>query len=572
MDAITLEGVGFAFPGEQPLLHDINLRVSEGEVVAVVGPTGCGKSTLLHICAGVIPHFISGDLTGRVQVLGMDTRESSLARIAATFGTVTQDPENQLFNLIVADEVAWGMENRGWEREETRRGLGRALDFFRIPHLRDRITYDLSGGEKQRVVLAANHAPEPQLFILDDPTSQLDPIGAEQVLAGIRDLAESGRTIIVVESKLEEIWALVDRVVLLGRGTIQLDVPRQHLDRHLERFTEAQVPLPQLVELGARLRRRGVAVPALPPDPERAAGLLTGVRLAPAPAAISDRSRSTAEAPRVTVEDLSFTYPPPRRTHALRGVELTFPARAVVAVVGQNGSGKTTLARCLSGHLKPTRGLVRVEGRDVHRMSVRARAANVGYVFQNPDHQIFKDPVLEDVIFGPVNLGASRSEALEAAERIMRALDLWEVRDLHPFRLSKGGRQRLAIAAIAVMRPPVLIIDEPTTGQDLQESDAIMTLLVELAREAGQTVIVITHAMHLVAAHCDLMAALCEGEVIAFGPPEEVFRQEELLRRTFVKPPAVTALGNRLGLEPRPLTVEDAVDRFAGTPLRAAAK
>jgi energy-coupling factor transport system ATP-binding protein len=572
LEAIALEGVGFAFPGEQPLLHDIHLRVSEGEVVAIVGPTGCGKSTLLHICAGVIPHFISGDLTGRVQVLGMDTRESSLARIAANFGTVTQDPENQLFNLIVADEVAWGMENRGWKREETRRGLDRALDFFRIPHLRDRITYDLSGGEKQRVVLAANHAPEPQLFILDDPTSQLDPIGAEQVLAGIRDLAESGRTIIVVESKLEEIWALVDRVVLLGRGTIQLDVPRQHLDRHLERFTEAQVPLPQLVELGARLRRRGVAVPALPPDPERAAGLLTGVRRAPVPAAISDRSRSTAEAPRVTVEDLSFTYPPPRRTHALRGVELTFPARAVVAVVGQNGSGKTTLARCLSGHLKPSRGLVRVEGRDVHRMSVRARAANVGYVFQNPDHQIFKDPVLEDVIFGPVNLGASRPEALEAAERVMRALDLWEVRDLHPFRLSKGGRQRLAIAAIAVMRPPVLIIDEPTTGQDLQESDAIMTLLVELAREAGQTVIVITHAMHLVAAHCDLMAALCEGEVIAFGPPEEVFRQEELLRRTFVKPPAVTALGNRLGLEPRPLTVEDAVDRFAGTPLRAAAK
>jgi energy-coupling factor transport system ATP-binding protein len=313
-------------------------------------------------------------------------------------------------------------------------------------------------------------------------------------------------------------------------------------------------------------------VPALPPDPERAAGLLTGVRRAPVPVAISDRSRSTAEAPRVTVEDLSFTYPPPRRTHALRGVELTFPARAVVAVVGQNGSGKTTLARCLSGHLKPSSGLVRVDGRDVHRMSVRARAANVGYVFQNPDHQIFKDPVLEDVIFGPVNLGASRPEALEAAERVMRALDLWEVRDLHPFRLSKGGRQRLAIAAIAVMRPPVLIIDEPTTGQDLQESDAIMTLLVELAREAGQTVIVITHAMHLVAAHCDLMAALCEGEVIAFGPPEEVFRQEELLRRTFVKPPAVTALGNRLGLEPRPLTVEDAVDRFAGTPLRAAAK
>jgi len=572
LEAITLESVGFAFPGERPLLHDVNLRVSEGEVVAVVGPTGSGKSTLLHICAGVIPHFISGDLTGQVRVLGLETRQSSLARIAAQIGTVTQDPENQLFNLIVADEVAWGMENRGWEREETKRGLARALDFFRISHLRDRITYDLSGGEKQRVVLSANHAPEPRLFILDDPTSQLDPIGAEEVLAGIRALAESGRTILVVESKLEEVWSLVDRVVLLNHGTIQLDSARDELHQHLERFTEAQVPLPQLVELGARLRGRGVMIEALPPDPDGAAAVLRPVR---AVGQTGDGAKPTApriEAARLEVAGVSYTYPPPRRTEALKQVDLSCPAGAIVAVVGQNGSGKTTLARCLSGHLKPSAGVVRVDGREVQRMSVRERAATVGYVFQNPDHQIFKDPLLEDVLFGPMNLGARRADALDAAERVLRALDLWEVRDLHPFRLSKGGRQRLAIAAIAVMRPPVLIIDEPTTGQDLQESHAIMSLLADLAREAGQTVIVITHAMHLVAAHCDLMAALCEGEVIAFGPPEQVFREEQLLRRTFVKPPPVTALGNRLGLEPRPLSIDEAVRRFPAAALGAVAK
>ena len=562
MEAITLESVSFAFPGERPLLHDVNLRVSEGEVVALVGPTGSGKSTLLHICAGVIPHFISGELRGHVTVLGMETRQSSLAKIAAQIGTVTQDPENQLFNLIVADEVAWGMENRGWQREETRRGLARALDFFRIGHLRDRITYDLSGGEKQRVVLSANHAPEPRLFVLDDPTSQLDPIGAEEVLGGIRALAETGRTILVVESKLEEIWSLVDRVVLLNHGTIQLDSPRDDLHHHLGRFTEAQVPLPQLVELGARLRGRGVKVGALPPDPDGAAAVLRPVAAAAHTRDDAELAAPRIEAPRIEVAGVSFTYPPPRRTEALREVELSFPASSVVAIVGQNGSGKTTLARCLSGHLKPTAGVVRVQGREVRRMSVRERAATVGYVFQNPDHQIFKDPLLEDVVFGPMNLGASRADALAEAERVLRALDLWDVRDLHPFRLSKGGRQRLAIAAIAVMRPPVLIIDEPTTGQDLHESNAIMSLLVDLAREAGQTVIVITHAMHLVAAHCDLMAALCDGEVIAFGPPERVFREEQQLRKTFVKPPAVTALGNRLGLEPRPLTIDQAVGRF----------
>ena len=568
MDPITLDGVGFAFPGLQPLLRDVNLRVGEGEVVALVGPTGCGKSTLLHICAGVIPHFITGELTGEVHVFGVNTKETSLARIAADIGTVTQDPENQLFNLIVADEIAWGMENRGFERAEIRRGLDGALEFFRIPHLRDRITYDLSGGEKQRVVLSANYAPAPRLFILDDPTSQLDPIGAQQVLTGIQALAETGHTILVVESKLEEIWSLVDRVLLLNNGTIELDAPRAELDRHLDAFIEANVPLPQLVELGARLRERGVSVPALPPDPDGAAALLDGVRVRAVPA--HEPRVPSGRPPRVVVDNISYTYPPPRRTEALKEIRLEVPEGSVLGVVGQNGSGKTTLARCLSGHLKPTSGSVRIDGKDVRRMSVRNRAATVGYVFQNPDHQIFKDPVVEDVVYGPMNLGATRPEATATAERVLRALDLWDVRDVHPFRLSKGGRQRLAIAAIAVMQPPVIIIDEPTTGQDFQESHAIMSLLVDLAREVGQTVIVITHAMHLVAEHCDLMAALCEGRLIAFGPPGQVFRDEELLRRTYVKPPAVTALGNRLGMEPRPLTLEDAVERLAGPSLRVA--
>lgn len=567
MEAIALEGVGFAFPGLPPLLHDVNLRVGEGEVVAVVGPTGCGKSTLLHICAGVIPHFVSGELTGRVRVLGQDTRESTLARIAARIGTVTQDPENQLFNLIVADEVAWGMENRAWTREEIGAGLARALDFFRIPHLRDRITYDLSGGEKQRLVLAANYAPRPELFILDDPTSQLDPIGASEVLAGIRDLAESGHTILLVEGKLEEVWALVDRVVLIDGGTVRLDAPREDLHRHLDAFAAAMVPLPQLVELGARLRRAGVPVPPLPPDVDGAAGLLTGTAVAPGPPAAE--APPAADGLRLRVSGLAYTYPPPRRTEALKGVDLALPAGSIAAIVGQNGSGKTTLARCMSGHLRPTRGAVEVAGRDVQRMSVRQRAAAVGYVFQNPDHQIFKDPVLDDVMFGPLNLGVGADEARESAERVLRALDLWDARDLHPFRLSKGGRQRLAIAAIAVMRPPVLVIDEPTTGQDVHESHAIMTLLRDLARESDQTVVVITHAMNLVAAHCDLVAALCQGELIAFGSPEQVFRDEDLLRRTFVKPPPVTALGNRLGLEPRPLTLDQAVARFTAGALRA---
>ena len=557
-DAITLEGVGFAYAGRPPVLRDISLRIRAGEVVALVGPTGAGKSTLLHICAGVIPHYIGGELTGRASVLGMDTRDSSLAKLVTEMAVVTQDPENQLFNLFVADEVVWGMENRGLDRERIALRLDHALDFFKIRHLRDRITYDLSGGEKQRVVLAANYAPAPRLFILDSPTSQLDPIGSEQVLQGIRQLAQEGHAILLVEEKLDDLWSLVDRVVLLDQGTIQLDIPRSELDQHIDHFAEAQIVLPQLVELGARLGRLGMPIPPLPPQPDRAAEILAPLLLVPSPSASPAEPTATDET-RLVVTDLSFTYPPPRRTRALRHVDLALPAGAVVALVGQNGSGKTTLARCLSGQLEPTTGRVLVDGHDIHRLSIRERARLVGYVFQNPDQQIFKDPVLEDVLFGPLNLGVSQAQALEITEHVLRALGLWDKRDVHPFRLSKGDRQRLAIAAIAAMRPTVLVIDEPTTGQDMQQSHAIMALLAQMAREFNQTVVVITHAMHLVAAHCDLMIALCDGEIIAQGPPQRAFREEEILRRTFVKPPAVTALGNRLGFDPPPLTLDEAV-------------
>jgi energy-coupling factor transport system ATP-binding protein len=489
----------------------------------------------------------------------MDTRRVPLGALAAHIGVVTQDPENQLFNLFVSDEVTWGMENRGMDRSSIAQRLDSSLEFFKIAHLRERITYDLSGGEKQRLVLAATYAPSPRMFLLDEPTSQLDPVGAEEVLEGIRALAGAGHTILVVEEKLEELWSVVDRVVLLNGGTVQLDVPRDQLDRVLGNFVDADVSLPPLVELGAKLRGAGVIVPPLPPDPDRAADLVRAAGLQPARAARRARPQGP---PRVRVTGLVYTYPPPRTTAVLRGVDLELPSASLIAVVGQNGSGKTTLARCLSGELRPTAGTVLINGKDVHRMAIRERVRHVGYVFQNPDHQIFKDPVLEDVCFGPMNLGSSRQQALEVSERVLRALDLWDKRDVHPFRLSKGDRQRLAIAAITAMRPDVVIVDEPTTGQDLREAHAIMAHLLEMTRQEGQTVIVITHAMQLVATYADLVVALHGGRVIAFGPPEDIFRQETVLRRTMVKPPAVVALGNRLGLNPPPLTLEEAFRAF----------
>ena len=560
-DTVVLEEVSFAYPNGPQLLRDVSMQVKPGEVVAIVGPTGCGKSTLLQICAGIIPHYQDGDLSGSVNVLGIETKEASLGAIAARTGVVTQDPENQLFNLFVEDEMAWPMENRGMQLEEMRQRIDTALNFFKISHLRHRITYDLSGGEKQRVVLAATYGPGPRLFLLDGPTSQLDPLGVQEVLSGIRGLAAEGHTIVLVEEKLEELWSLVDRVLLLNEGSIQLNVDRVDLHEYVHVLEAAGIPLPPLVELGALLRERGLDIPPLPPAPKEAAAILKGfIRRPEVREETSSTPRNGSDATRLIVSGCGFVYPPPRRTEALRDINLELPVGSLVAIVGHNGSGKTTLARCISGEFRPTEGSVEIDGLDVHSMSVRERARHVGYVFQNPDHQIFKDPVIDDVAFGPLNLGASPERALELSEEILKALNLWDKRDTHPFRLSKGDRQRLAIAAVAVMEPPLIIIDEPTTGQDFLESRAILTLLRQMTQDSDQTVLVITHDMELVAAYADLVIALGEGEVLSFGPPQTVFRDEDTLRRTFVKPPSVTALGNRLNLEPRPLTLSDAVD------------
>ncbi len=270
--------------------------------------------------------------------------------------------------------------------------------------------------------------------------------------------------------------------------------------------------------------------------------------------------RSAASVPIVRVEGLEFVYPPPREIRALNGVNLQIGAGEVVALVGQNGSGKTSLARCLSGYLRPTRGRVSVAGQDISRLPPSRRARVVGYVFQNPDHQLFRESVWDEVAFGLQNLRRPWDQIEREVEAALRRLELWDKRDLHPFQLSKGDRQRLAIAAILVLSPQVLIVDEPTTGQDPRKAREIMDLLAALNRDQGTTIVAITHVMELVAEYCERMIVLHQGQVLVDGPPRVVFRQVDLLATSAISPPPICRLALRLGLEPFPLTVAEARD------------
>jgi energy-coupling factor transport system ATP-binding protein len=262
----------------------------------------------------------------------------------------------------------------------------------------------------------------------------------------------------------------------------------------------------------------------------------------------------------VVAEGLAFEYPAPRRVLALKGVTVRVPDGQFAAIVGQNGSGKTSLARCISGYLRPTRGSLRVAGAEVWRLRPSQRATRVGYVFQNPDHQLFRERVWDDVAFGPQNLGVSPDQIHVSVEQVLRRLELWDKRELHPFQLSRGDRQRLAIAAIVVMRPQILIVDEPTTGQDMARSREIMDLLAGLNREQGMTILTITHVMELVAEYARWVIVMHDGRVLLDGPPRQVFSRAEELRITAISPPPVARLGLTLGLDPLPITVPEACD------------
>ncbi|MFQ5821012.1 MAG: energy-coupling factor ABC transporter ATP-binding protein [Candidatus Heimdallarchaeota archaeon] len=269
------------------------------------------------------------------------------------------------------------------------------------------------------------------------------------------------------------------------------------------------------------------------------------------------------EPPLLKIENLWLVYPPPNQVEALRGIDLTIRRGEFVAFIGQNGSGKSTLTKCISGFLRPTKGCVYVNGKDNTKIRTSKLAQVIGYVFQNPDHQLFKENIFSELAFGLKNIGKSKDFIEKKVEQVLKRMHLWEARDAHPFQLGKGERERVAIAAILAMEPEVLIVDEPTTGQDRREARTIMKLMAELNKE-GVTVIFITHAMHLVAEYAKRVVALYKGQILIDGDVREVFSQPSLLAKTYIQPPQITRFGINLEISPLPLGVNEAIKMLLG--------
>lgn len=549
--AVVVEDVTFTYHGgERPALSGARLSQGRGEMVGVMGASGAGKSTLAKCLNYLIPGFEDGDFRGLVRIGGRKLEGGRVCDFAPLVGMVFQDFEAQLFSTNVAHEVAFAMEQVGMRREEMVARLGPALDAVGLAGFEGRDPTSLSGGEKQRLAIAAVMALRPSVIVLDEPTTDLDPEGRAEVFALVRRLREEGLSLLVIEHESEELREC-DRLLLLREGAVVADAPPAELMVQLDLLEQCGVHPPDLNRL---LRRLGIAAHARSvADAEalvrKALGAAHSARpaapVSAAPAALSAGSPPAAQAPLVEIEKLSFAYP--EGAPVLSEVSLTIAPGEFLAIVGQNGSGKTTLAKQILGLLRPEAGRVLLGGRDRSTLHPAESAREVGYVFQNPDHQIFAPTVEEEVAFGPRNFGLGRDEVERRCVEVLGAVGLEGARQRDPFLLGKGERQRLAVASVLALRPRLLILDEPTTGLDYREQRRMMHLMGELNR-AGTAIVIITHTPWLVAEYTRRVVLMRKGRKLFDGDVRSFFENEQLLTSSSFRVPEITALGRRFGI------------------------
>jgi len=539
MGLIHVANLAWRYEGaEAAALRGVSFDVERGEFVAVMGRTGAGKSTLCRCLNALIPRHSRGTMEGRVEVAGLDTVGADFYAITARVGMVFQDPETQFIMMTVEDEIALGLENRGLEPGAIRRAVARALAAVGLSEAYlSKPPTELSGGQKQRVAIAAMLALEPDILVLDEPTSDLDPAGKAEVFAILARLKEErAATVVLVSHDSEQVARYADRVLVLDQGQIALAGPTDEVLGRVQELARLGIAAPQVTQLGCLL---GWSCPTS--DPAEALRRLQGARLRPG----GQQAACADGEPVVKVQGLEHVYPD--GTLALRGVDLELRRGEYVGIIGSNGSGKTTLAKHLNGLLRPTRGRVWVAGVEAARVRPSELARRVGYCFQNPDHQLFCQTVEEELAFGPRHLGLNEEEVQARVERVLETVGLAPWRNEHPFFLGKGQRQRLAVGAALTIEPEIIIVDEPTTGQDHAMCEEIMALLDRL-NQAGHTVVIITHDMQLVAEHCRRVVVMAEGRIVADGHPAQVFADPQVAAQAHIEPPQVTRLS--LALDP----------------------
>lgn len=564
MAFVSVRNLKYRYPMEQKLaLCDISFEIERGEFVGIIGANGAGKSSLSQALLGLIPQFYKGAYGGSVEIDGLDSAKTPLGMLCKKAGLVFQNPFSQLSGAkdTVFDEVAYGLQNLGIPREEILRRVEEVLHTLDIWDFRERNPFDLSGGQLQRVAIASILAMRPELLILDEPTSQLDPAGSEEVFRTVEKLRHSGITILMIEQKLEKLAEYCGRLLLLSEGRlIAFDRTERILTRPDLGNYGVLPPFPVRFAMSHGLCTTEGACPLTLPalyrqiPPERQdtlrAALEYTLRSAPSgssadapPAGAGDTAapaaaRQRAAEPLFRIQDLDFSYT--EGVPVLRNLSLRLDRRPT-AIIGQNGAGKTTLARLIKGLLRPERGQLLFHGEDISQKTVAELAGKIGYVFQNPDDQIFRSSVLEEVLFGPLNIGISREDAVQKAREALRLVGLAEAEEKNPYDLDLSERKRIAIASVLAMEPELLILDEPTIAQDERGKEILRRILAEESAK-GRLILAILHDMDFVLHSFERVIVMAKGEIRRDGSPFEVFRDEAALTSAALLPPAEVAL------------------------------
>jgi energy-coupling factor transporter ATP-binding protein EcfA2 len=535
---LVVENLTFRYRSRpEPALNEISFELHPGEVMLVAGASGSGKTTLIRCVNGLIPRSYRGDLQGKVLLFGEDAHDYSLAKLSQIVGTVLQDPEKQILGAHVKTEVSFGPENLGLPLDEVAERVNEALTRLGLLHLRDRETFSLSGGEKQKVALAGALAMRPAILLLDEPLASLDPASAREALATFRRLADEGTSILLIEHRVEDaLAARPDRVLYISDTRVHYLGPPDGLGEVVD-WREVKLPAPQAIQrIRAQEKEEGKPPRSYEPP-----------TVAPTPS--QDRP------PLIQFENVSFHYE--EGAPVLHDINLEIGEGERVALLGPNGAGKSTLVKHAIGLLKPRQGRVLISGKDTRQLSVAQIARTLGYVFQSPSHMLFAPTVNEELAFGPRNIGQTEDEIGPNVAEAVKVLNLGGLEEYPPLALSFGQQKRVTIACVAAMHSRILALDEPTAGQDFGNYMAFMDTLLGMGENGGDpenraplsqfdAVIFITHDLDLAVTYASRAILLADGRVAADGPPEKVLNDLALLDRCRIVPTSLLAENLRL--------------------------
>lgn len=545
---VELSDVTFTYKHRsQPSIKNVSLQVQAGDFLLLTGPTGCGKSTLLKTLNGLVPQESGGSFSGRVRVNGADTACFSIAQLSQLVGMVFQSPDDQIFSSTVFDETAFVLENMGLSETEIAGRVQEALRFVGLEKKRGDSVHTLSGGQKQRLAVASVLAARPCILALDEPISQLDPQGADELLQVLGKVnAELGITVIIVEHRLHEVMPLCRTVAVMQDGSIIWQGSREEAFRQPGLFTGHGLRVPQTVAICSALE--------VPTGSAAVADAVTAIRRRyRLPETAGDRPERQAACqtqtavPAIQIDKLNFRYDD-NGPVILPDLSLTISRGRFVMLMGNNGAGKSTLLHLISGLIPYRTGTVTVLDRPVTGIS-----SCIGMVLQNPDFMLFNSTVREEVGFS-INAGGWTPKCHELAGK----LRLCGMENDFPLALSRGQRLRVAIAAVLAAEPQVLLLDEPTTGQDIGHIEDIILLLQEFTRRGG-TVLFCTHDAEVAARYGDEVVVLCQGQVIAQASPADVFSREDIIRQAGLKAPAALLTARAL-YGGTAMTVKEVVD------------